>query len=48
MSPPYCRRCLGFGTVLLYRSRPQPTGQTPVIETTEPCPSCQGQGRGTR
>ncbi|MFF0864976.1 hypothetical protein ACFYUV_24680 [Nonomuraea sp. NPDC003560] len=42
----YCRRCLGSGTITAYRSQPQPTGPTLVIETTETCPTCQG--RGTR
>ncbi|MCA2223490.1 hypothetical protein [Nonomuraea aurantiaca] len=46
MNQPYCRRCLGFGAVLGYRSQPQSNGQTLVIETNETCPTCQG--RGTR
>ncbi|MEZ7127765.1 hypothetical protein ACI2LC_45130 [Nonomuraea wenchangensis] len=40
----YCRRCLGFGTITAYRSQPQPTGQTWIIEVSETCPTCRGKG----
>ncbi|MEU7860298.1 hypothetical protein [Nonomuraea sp. NPDC049141] len=46
MSQLYCRRCLGSGAVLAYRSQLQSNGQTLVIETKETCRTCQG--RGTR
>lgn len=45
MNQPYCRRCLGSGTITAYRSQPQPTGQTLVIEVSETCPTCRGTGR---
>ncbi|MFE3452341.1 hypothetical protein ACFXJ8_25805 [Nonomuraea sp. NPDC059194] len=47
MNQPYCRRCLGLGTITGFRSQPRSTGaETLVVEVTETCPTCQG--RGTR
>lgn len=47
MNAPYCRRCLGSGTVTAFKSKPTPNGaETLVIEVTETCPTCRG--RGTR
>ncbi|MEU0566392.1 hypothetical protein ABZ297_13470 [Nonomuraea sp. NPDC005983] len=46
MKQPNCRRCLGLATITAYRSQPNSTGPTLIIEVTETCPTCQG--RGTR
>lgn len=46
MSTPYCRRCLGGGTITTYRSQPNPYGPGQIVaEVTETCPSCRGKGK---